>query len=250
MHNDAQYEEEINDNVDDEYLDDDYLIQLHHELKKTKQQRKQAEQDTNLLDNRIKCLRNEEIKAIKRNEQMQRTTDKKISNIQRQEDELRKKCEFRERKARELEEKREMNKKMKENNRMAIMTKQEENRRKMEEDVNNLRELKKANLEMKNYQKIEDLQNKKTQADYIKSQHVIAEEKRKAVELEKKNKIRLELERKILEEEERIKNAEMKKLILEDQENEIMKSLKATTQQHEALVQSYEKLSSSNKKQY
>ena len=77
MHNDAQYEEEINDNVDDEYLDDDYLIQLHHELKKTKQQRKQAEQDTNLLDNRIKCLRNEEIKAIKRNEQMQRTTDKK-----------------------------------------------------------------------------------------------------------------------------------------------------------------------------
>ena len=104
MHNDAQYEEEINDNVDDEYLDDDYLIQLHHELKKTKQQRKQAEQDTNLLDNRIKCLRNEEIKAIKRNEQMQRTTDKKISNIQRQEDELRKKCEFRERKARELEE--------------------------------------------------------------------------------------------------------------------------------------------------
>ena len=105
MHNDAQYEEEINDNVDDEYLDDDYLIQLHHELKKTKQQRKQAEQDTNLLDNRIKCLRNEEIKAIKRNEQMQRTTDKKISNIQRQEDELRKKCEFRERKARELEEK-------------------------------------------------------------------------------------------------------------------------------------------------
>ena len=130
------------------------------------------------------------------------------------------------------------------------MTKQEENRRKMEEDVNNLRELKKANLEMKNYQKIEDLQNKKTQADYIKSQHVIAEEKRKAVELEKKNKIRLELERKILEEEERIKNAEMKKLMLEDQENEIMKSLKATTQQHEALVQSYEKLSSSNKKQY
>ena len=250
MHNDAQYEEEINDNVDDEYLDDDYLIQLHHELKKTKQQRKQAEQDTNLLDNRIKCLRNEEIKAIKRNEQMQRTTDKKISNIQRQEDELRKKSEFRERKARELEEKREMNKKMKENNRMAIMTKQEENRRKMEEDVNNLRELKKANLEMKNYQKIEDLQNKKTQADYIKSQHVIAEEKRKAVELEKKNKIRLELERKILEEEERIKNAEMKKLMLEDQENEIMKSLKATTQQHEALVQSYEKLSSSNKKQY
>ena len=96
--NDGEYGEEENM---DEYLDDDYLIQLHHELKKTKQQRKQAEQDTNLLDNRIKCLRNEEIKAIKRNEQMKRTTDKKINSIQQQEEAIRKKCEFRERKARE-----------------------------------------------------------------------------------------------------------------------------------------------------
>ena len=32
---------------------------------------------------------------------------------------------------------------------------------------------------VRNYQKIEDLQNKKTQADYIKSQQVIAEEKRR-----------------------------------------------------------------------
>ena len=118
----------------------------------------------------------------------------------------------------------------------------------MEEDINNLREMKKANEEMKNYQKIEDLQNKKTQADYIKSQHVIAEEKRRAIELEKKNRIKQELERKILEEEERIRNAEMKKQMLEDQETEIMKSLKQTTQQHEALIQDYEKLTSSSKK--
>ena len=77
QYNEEEYNEEANN---DEYLDDDYLIQLHNELKKTKQQRKQAEQDTNLLDNRIKCLRNEEIKAIKRNEKMKRTTDKKINN--------------------------------------------------------------------------------------------------------------------------------------------------------------------------
>ena len=141
-----------------------------------------------------------------------------------------------------------MNRQQKENNRMAILNKQEENRRKMEEDINNLREMKKANEEMKNYQKIEDLQNKKTQADYIKSQHVIAEEKRRAIELEKKNRIKQELERKILEEEERIRNAEMKKQMLEDQETEIMKSLKQTTQQHEALIQDYEKLASSSKK--
>ena len=91
----------------DEYLDDDYLVQLHNELKRTKLQRKQAEQDTNFLDNRIKCLRNEEEKANKRNEDLQKTTQKKIVSIQQQEEDLRKKLKFRERKQRELEERRE-----------------------------------------------------------------------------------------------------------------------------------------------
>ena len=35
---------------------------------------------------------------------------------------------------------------------------------------------------------VEELNNKKTQADYIKSQRTIAEEKRRAIELEKKIK--------------------------------------------------------------
>lgn len=155
MQNIAEYKEEdyAEDTNMDEYLDDDYLVQL---------QRKQAEQDTNLLDNRIKCLRNEEEKANKRNEDLHKTTQKKIVSIQQQEEDLRKKLEFRERKQRELEQKREQNKQLKENNRMAILLKQEENRKKLEDDLNNLKVLKKANMEMKNYQKIEDLQNKKT----------------------------------------------------------------------------------------
>ena len=111
-----------------------------------------------------------------------------------------------------------------------------------------MREQKKANEELKNYQKIEDLQNKKTQADYIKSQHIIAEEKRRAIELEKKNRIKRELEQKILEEENRIREAEIRKDNLEKEENEIMQSIKATTQKHEAIVQDYERLTSSTKK--
>ena len=141
MQNNAEYKEEdyAEDTNMDEYLDDDYLVQLHNELKKTKLQRKQAEQDTNLLDNRIKCLRNEEEKANKRNEDLHKTTQKKIVSIQQQEEDLRKKLEFRERKQRELEQKREQNKQLKENNRMAILLKQEENRKKVEDDLNNLK---------------------------------------------------------------------------------------------------------------
>ena len=102
MQNNAEYKEEdyAEDTNMDEYLDDDYSVQLHNELKKTKLQRKQAEQDTNLLDNRIKCLRNEEEKANKRNEDLHKTTQKKIVSIQQQKEDLRKKLEFRERKQR------------------------------------------------------------------------------------------------------------------------------------------------------
>ena len=59
----------------------------------------------------------------------------------------------------------------------------------------------------------------------------------------KKNRIREELERKIAEEEERIQMAEGKKQQLEQEEIEIMKKLKTTTQMHEKMVENYEKLS-------
>ena len=41
----------------EEILDDDYLLQLHKYLQEMKNARKQAEQDANLLDGRLRCLR-------------------------------------------------------------------------------------------------------------------------------------------------------------------------------------------------
>ena len=97
--------------------------------------------------------------------------------------------EFKNRKQQELERLKQQNKKNKENNRLAILTKAEERRRQMEEDIRNLKEQKKNNEELRKYLEVEELSNKKTQADYIKSQQIIAEEKRRAIELEKQNTI-------------------------------------------------------------
>ena len=226
-----------------EVLDDDYLLQLHSYLQEMKKQRKQAEQDANLLDGRLRCLRDEEKKTLKKIEVTRKKTENKMNQLQAQEEELKRRMDFRTRKQKELERLREQNKKQKENNRMAIMMKAEERRRQMEEDIRNLRETKKNNEELRKYMEVEDLSNKKTQADYIKSQQIIADEKRRAIQLEKKNKIKEELERKIAEEEERIQMAEGKKQQLEQEEIEIMKKLKTTTQMHEQMVENYEKLS-------
>ena len=79
------------------------------------------------------------VKAIKK-------TENKMNALQAQEEELRRRMEFRNRKQKELERLREQTKKQKENNRMAIMMKAEERRRQMEEDLRNLRETKKNKI--------------------------------------------------------------------------------------------------------
>ena len=198
-HQEIEKQEEENGEENDEVLDDDYLLQLHQYLQEMKRQRKQAEQDANLLGGRLRVLRDEEKKTMKKIEVTRKKTENRMNQLQQQEDDLKRKMEFRNRKQQELERLREQNKKMKENNRLAILMKAEERRRQMEEDIRNLKEQKKNNEELRKYIEVEELSNKKTQADYIKSQQIIADEKIRAIELEKKNRIKEELERKIAE---------------------------------------------------
>ena len=128
---------------EDEILDDDYLLQLHQYLQEMKKQRKEAEQDADLLNGRLRVLKDEEQKTLKKIEVTRRKTENKMNQLQAQEEELKRKMEFRNRKQQELERLRAQNKKAKENNRMAILMKAEERRRQMEEDIRNLRETKK-----------------------------------------------------------------------------------------------------------
>ena len=78
--------------------------------------------------------------------------------------------------------------------------------------------------------------NKLNLAKYMTRWRLFTSDKRYYDNIEK-------LERKIAEEEERIQMAEGKKQQLEQEEIEIMKKLKTTTQMHEQMVENYEKLS-------
>ena len=66
-----------------------------------------------------------------------------MNQLQQQEDQLRKKMEFKNRKQQELERLKQQYKKNKENNRLAILTNAEERRRQLEEDIRKLKEQKK-----------------------------------------------------------------------------------------------------------
>ena len=56
-----------------------------------KQQRKQAELDTNLLGGRLRALRDEQKKTLKKIEVTRKKTENKMNQLQQQEDQLRKK---------------------------------------------------------------------------------------------------------------------------------------------------------------
>ena len=114
---------EENNEGEDEILDDDYLLQLHQYLQEMKKQRKQAEQDADLLNGRLRVLKDEEQKTLKKIEVTRKKTENKMNRLQAQEEDLKRKMDFRNQKQKELERLRQQNKKAKENNRMAIMMK-------------------------------------------------------------------------------------------------------------------------------
>ena len=171
---------------EDIYSNDDFLIELHRKLLEMKEQRKKAEKDVSLLDGRVKCLRNEDNKIQKNIEVTRKKTEKKKLTLEQMDEEKRMKEAHREQKERELNELKERNKKMLEAKRIEQAMRREEKMRELQEEAKNHKEQRKNLEEIVKTNKMEDQSNCKTKADYIKSQQQIAEEKKRAYELEKK----------------------------------------------------------------
>ena len=79
--NEIEKQEEENGEENDQVLDDDYLLQLHQYLQEMKRQRKQAELDANLLGGRLRVLRDEEKKTLKKIEVTRKKTENKMIKI-------------------------------------------------------------------------------------------------------------------------------------------------------------------------
>lgn len=230
-----QDNEQQNDNMEDEDFENDlYLVELHKRLVAMKKERKKAEQDASLLDNRLKLLKGEEDKTLKKIEVTRKKTHEKMTSLQKQEEYLRQKLEFKEQKEREAELKKEQNIKLKTEISLNTMMKREMKMKQIMEESSLLKAQKKNNEELLKYIKIEEMTNNKSRAEYIKNQQQMMEEKKRALELEKKNKIKNELERKIFEEQRMKEDADSKLVNLEQEEIEIMKRIRTTTQVHKA----------------
>lgn len=227
----SKYDQE---NQEEQFEDDVYLVELHKRLTAMKNERKKAEQDAQLLENRLKLLHGEENKTVKKIEVTKKKTQEKMSFLKQAEENLKVKLALKEEKEREVEEKKVNNSKIKTELNLNLMLKREMKMKQISEEAKLLKEQKKLNEEMLNYIKSEEMANNKTKAEYVKNQHVQLEEKKRAIELERKAKIRQDLEKKLMEELLLKEQAETKIVDLEQEEIDIMRKIRTTTQIHRA----------------
>jgi hypothetical protein len=216
----------------EENVEDVYLAELHRKHAALKAERKKAEQDAFLLVNRMKLLKGEETKTIKKIEVTKKKTSEKMSNLIASEENLKNKLALKEERERELENKKVSNSKFKSELELSLLMKRELKMKQITEEAKLLKEQKKLNQEMLGYIKNEEQVNNKSKAEYIINQRIQLEEKKRAIELEKKQKIRADLEQKLFQEQLLKEQAESKIVDLEQEEIDIMRKIRTTTQVH------------------
>ena len=227
-------------NFDDDIMNEDlYLAELHKKFAALKAERKKSEQDAFVLVNRLKLLKGEETKTVKKIEATKKKTSDKMASLIQAEETLKMKLALREEREQEIEQKKLKNNQIKTEIDLNLMMMRENKMKQIAEESRLLKEQKNLNKEMLNYLKNEEMVNNKSKAEYIKNQYVQLEEKKRAIELEKKQKMRAELEQRLMEEQLLKEQAEGKISNLEQEEIDIMRKIRSTTQVHKSRMNSY-----------
>ena len=232
----------MDDLIIDEPIDDSYIIRLHQKLQNVKQQRKRCEKEAALVNGRVNCLKNEQAKTLKKIELTKKKTHEKVMSIERQQNKMRDKVLLQQQKEREIEALKRENYQKKKKIITNIKIRKNEKIQNNREEAKMMRELQKQNEEMVNYIKIEEINNKKSVADYIKSQHYLNEERKRAAEIAKKNAIKIDLENKI-ETELKLKAENDEQIeILSQTEIEILNKINDIRTMHKQLIDDFQKL--------
>lgn len=177
-------------------INDQYIYILYQQFKELKKKRKKKELETNILTSRVNCLKLEEEKILKKLEYTKKKTNDKIALIEKLNSKLEQQIKIKEQNKRELEYRKEKNKKQRESIEKALLNKKD----KIQNAIREVRMVKEQQKSIEDYLKdlrIKEIYTKKSNNEKIKSQLMMNSTKRRDVYLEKKTKIKAELENKI-----------------------------------------------------
>ena len=223
----------MNTKDDFDIEEDPYLIELHKRLADMKKERVEADNQTNLLQNRVKLLKREEDKSLKQVGDIEVKYKKKISLMQEIENDLKRKVELKALKENEAIKQKDANKKMKVDINDKIKTSRDKKLKEFVDEMNKVKEGKKQNEDLLRYIKEEERNTNKNKYEFIKNQKMLSEEKKKAQIIAKRNSNKKKLKDKLQNEKDKKEQAEKKNEKMGEKEVEILKRIKTTTKEHE-----------------
>ena len=223
---------DINDLICDQkqFIDDDYLLHLHQRLVQTRELRKISENGVKVLNGRVRCLKDENLKTLSKINKTDKKTKEKMLNMERKKSQSKERVE----RIKKLEndlvllKKKNFNQKVDRDNGLINSRKRiiSENKikgrisKKEKNDINNIKIMNELNE--KNF--------KKNKIEVIRIQNLQKIQKKKLSEIEKKELIIKDLEEKI--------NFEINKK--KELEEEINKMLKEESETFERINQTNE----------
>ena len=241
--NPSKLEENNSEEVSLENIDEDlYMQELYLRLTQMKQERKQAEENAKLLDNRLNLLKGEEIKTLKKIEITKKKANDKFQNLKFIAQNRNIKLEAKKKKEKDLILKKEQNKLMNKTIKNNTEKNKEKLKRQIEEEAKLLKIQKIYNKQLINFLNEEKMNENKAKCANIKNEKIYYNEKKRILENEKKRKLREELEKKLIEEYKLKEIAENKRIKAEKQEIEIIKKLQNTTKLQQNITDEFEKM--------
>ena len=241
--NPSKLEENNSEEVSLENIDEDlYMQELYLRLTQMKQERKEAEENAKLLDNRLNLLKGEEIKTLKKIEITKKKANDKFQNLKFIAQNRNIKLEAKKKKEKDLILKKEQNKLMNKTIKNNTEKNKEKLKRQIEEEAKLLKIQKIYNKQLINFLNEEKMNENKAKCANIKNEKSYYNEKKRILENEKKRKLREELEKKLIEEYKLKEIAENKRIKAEKQEIEIIKKLQNTTKLQQNITDEFEKM--------
>lgn len=226
-----------------ENIDEDlYMEELYLRLSQMKQERKKAEENAKLLDNRLNLLKVEEIKALKKIELTKKKANDKLQNLQFMVKNKNMKNEAKKKKLQDLTLKKEQNKLMSQTIKKNTQINKDKLKRQINEEAQLLKIQKIYNKQLVNFLNEEKINQNKAKCANIKNEQNLFSEKRRMLILEKKRKLREELEKKLINEYKLKEDAENKKIKAEQQEIQIIQKLQNTTKLQQNIKEEYDKM--------
>ena len=243
---------DINELICDQkqFIDDDFLLNLHKKLTQTKELRKISENGVKILNGRVRCLKEENQKTLAKINITSKKTNDKLLTMERKRSQSKERME----RAKKLEndlfklKEKNMSQKVERDTGLINSRKKVISENKMKGKMSKKEKKDIDNIKIMN--ELNEKNMKKNKIEVIRSQAIQKTQKRKMLEIEKKESIIKDLEAKINYEIKRKKELEreINKMLLD--ESETLERINQTNEMQKKIFEDFEKILSAGNGNY